>query len=55
MSEALSRFQGIPPRAPLDGSGEETSPTERLAAVLWEKRGYFLTLESLYTKHLTTP
>ncbi|EPX63871.1 hypothetical protein D187_005001 [Cystobacter fuscus DSM 2262] len=55
LSEALAHFQGAPLRPHLDDSGAETSLAERLAAVLWEKRGYFLTLESLYTKHLNSP
>jgi hypothetical protein len=52
LAEALAHFQGAPLRPHLDETGEEVSLAERLAAVLWEKRGYFQTLESLYARHL---
>jgi hypothetical protein len=55
LADALSRLDdpSSPPR-PRDAGAEE-SLTQRLAAVFWEKRGYFRVLESLYVQHLTSP
>jgi hypothetical protein len=52
-SQALeSRWRGGA-RVPVEGESQEVaSLAERLAAALWEQRGYFQALEALYDKHL---
>ena len=49
---ALESWNGAP-RTPRQGEAEEVaSLAERLAAAMWEERGYFQSLEALYLKHL---
>ncbi|MET0404341.1 MAG: hypothetical protein ABW123_18160 [Cystobacter sp.] len=59
LADALARFQGgsPAPRPAAAGAdaGADNPLVERLAAVLWEERGYFHTLELLYAKHLGPP
>ncbi|MFY0572693.1 hypothetical protein ACN28E_53930 [Archangium lansingense] len=52
LSKALEHWNGAP-RTPMEGEDQEVaSLAERLAAAMWEERGYFQSLESLYAKHL---
>jgi hypothetical protein len=53
LSRALaSRWSGAP-RTPEQGEEQEVaSLAERLAAAMWEERGYFQSLEALYARHL---
>ncbi|WP_239014780.1 hypothetical protein [Archangium violaceum] len=52
LSKALENWSGAP-RTPQQGEDQEVaSLSERLAASMWEERGYFQSLESLYAKHL---
>lgn len=52
LSTALENWTGAP-RTPREGEAQEVaSLAERLAAAMWEERGYFQSLESLYAKHL---
>ncbi|HYO58942.1 hypothetical protein [Archangium sp.] len=52
LSRALEQWTGAP-RTPLEDEDQEVaSLAERLAAAMWEERGYFQSLESLYAKHL---
>ncbi len=53
LSQALANQWTGSPRTPVEGEEQEVaSLAERLAAALWEERGYFQSLESLYEKHL---
>jgi hypothetical protein len=52
LAKALDNWSGAP-RTPQQGEEQEVaSLAERLAAAMWEERGYFQSLESLYAKHL---
>jgi hypothetical protein len=52
LAKALEQWTGTP-RTPQQGEAQEVaSLAERLAAALWEERGYFQSLEALYEKHL---
>ncbi|WNG41340.1 hypothetical protein F0U61_52340 [Archangium violaceum] len=52
LSKALENWSGAP-RTPQQGEEQEVaSLAERLAASMWEERGYFQSLEALYAKHL---
>lgn len=52
LTKALENWNGAP-RTPQQGEEQEVaSLAERLAAAMWEERGYFQSLESLYAKHL---
>ncbi|WP_233261871.1 hypothetical protein [Vitiosangium sp. GDMCC 1.1324] len=52
LSKALENWTGAP-RTPKEGEAQEVaSLAERLADAMWEERGYFQSLESLYAKHL---
>ncbi len=52
LTKALELWNGAP-RTPSQGEEQEVdSLAERLAAAMWEERGYFQSLESLYVKHL---
>ena len=52
LSRALENWNGAP-RTPQAGEAEEVaSLAERLAAAMWEERGYFQSLENLYARHL---
>jgi hypothetical protein len=51
LAKALDKWTGSP-RMPQQGEEQEVaSLAERLAAAMWEERGYFQSLESLYEKH----
>ena len=52
LSRALEHWSGAPRTPRRDEDQEVASLAERLAAALWEERGYFQSLESLYAKHL---
>ncbi len=55
LTKALSNPLSGAPRTPKEGEEQEVaSLAERLAAAMWEERGYFQSLESLYVKHLPT-
>jgi hypothetical protein len=52
LAKALENWNGAP-RTPQQGEEQEVaSLAERLAAAIWEERGYFQSLETLYAKHL---
>jgi hypothetical protein len=52
LAKALENWNGAP-RTPQQGEEQEVaSLAERLAAAMWEERGYFQSLEALYAKHL---
>ena len=52
LSRALENWNGAP-RTPQAGEADEVaSLAERLAAAMWEERGYFQSLEALYARHL---
>ena len=52
LAKALVLWNGAP-RTPTQGEEQEVaSLAERLAAAMWEERGYFQSLESLYARHL---
>jgi hypothetical protein len=53
LSKALENWNGAPRTPKQDEEQEVASLAERLAAAMWEERGYFQSLESLYAKHLT--
>ncbi|KFA92956.1 hypothetical protein [Archangium violaceum] len=51
LTKALESWNGAP-RTPLEGEEQEVaSLAERLATAMWEERGYFQSLESLYSRH----
>ncbi len=51
LAKALDKWTGSP-RTPQQGEAQEVaSLAERLAAAMWEERGYFQSLEALYEKH----
>ncbi len=52
LSKALENWNGAPRTPKQDEDQEVASLAERLAAAMWEERGYFQSLESLYVKHL---
>ncbi len=55
LAKALDKWTGSP-RTPQQGEAQEVaSLAERLAAAMWEERGYFQSLESLYEKHFRAP
>lgn len=52
LAKALEDWNGAP-RTPQQGEEQEVaSLAERLAAAMWEERGYFQSLEALYARHL---
>jgi len=55
LAKALDKWTGSP-RTPQQGEAQEVaSLAERLAAAMWEERGYFQSLEALYEKHFQAP
>jgi hypothetical protein len=53
LARALASSWNGAPRKPEQGEEQEVaSLAERLAAAMWEERGYFQSLEALYVKHL---
>jgi hypothetical protein len=52
LSRALENWNGAPRTPQQDEAEEVASLAERLAAVMWEERGYFQSLEELYARHL---
>jgi hypothetical protein len=53
LTKALENWNGAPRTPKQDEDQEVASLAERLASAMWEERGYFQSLESLYAKHLT--